>query len=299
MKNYDELTNNLLERRDHYFAEQKKKRKIVVRATTSLCLVALVGFGMWQGGMFEATPPEQKLEDALYPGIKDYFDESKGESPDNATSNNPSIPNSDNQNQENQGGQVSNPHGNSQTGITATDDPIRLMFTINKVTGKVGGAKLNFDTSEYYSEKKNLTDMSEYFGRDFSTLNNVLPDDFQFVGRHETKFFYKNDGTPAFDSCHFQYTKGEQEITIHTSKIGVPYDYLYVMDNPSPSKINDVKIIMGGIYSEDNPEDLNLVFADFSHNGIQYRVTVENVPDDGKKNSFLWLYGIVTELTKA
>ena len=70
------------------------------------------------------------------------------------------------------------------------------------------------------------------------------------------------------------------------------------MDNPSPSKINDVKIIMGGIYSEDNPEDLNLVFADFSHNGIQYRVTVENIPDDGEKDSFSWLYGIISELTK-
>ena len=91
MKNYDELTNDLLERRDRYVADQKKKRKSLMSVATSLCclcLVALLGFGMWQGGMFNTTPPDQTLEDALYPGIKDNFDESKGESADNPAANN-------------------------------------------------------------------------------------------------------------------------------------------------------------------------------------------------------------------
>lgn len=50
MKNYDELTNDLLERRDSYVAEQKRKRKIAMRVATSfcsICLVALIGFGVW------------------------------------------------------------------------------------------------------------------------------------------------------------------------------------------------------------------------------------------------------------
>ena len=97
MKNYDELTNDLLERRDRYVADQKKKRKRVMGVATSLCcfcLVALLGFGMWQGGMFNTTPPDQTLEDALYPGIKDNFDESRGESPDDPAANNKIIINS-------------------------------------------------------------------------------------------------------------------------------------------------------------------------------------------------------------
>ena len=87
MKNYDELTNDLLERRDRYVADQKKKRKKVMGVATLLCcfcLAALVGFGVRQGGMSDTTPPDQTVEDALYPGIKDNFDESKGESPDNS-----------------------------------------------------------------------------------------------------------------------------------------------------------------------------------------------------------------------
>lgn len=97
MKNYDELTNDLIERRDRYVADQKKKRKRIVSVATSLCcfcLVALLGFGLWQGGMFNTAPPDQTLEDALYPGIKDNFDESKEESADNPVANNKIVINS-------------------------------------------------------------------------------------------------------------------------------------------------------------------------------------------------------------
>lgn len=94
MKNSEEMVNSLLERRDRYVAEQRQKRKKTMGLATSLCcfcLVALLGFGMWQGGMFNTTPPDQTVEDALYPGIKDNFDESKGESPDNPAANNKII----------------------------------------------------------------------------------------------------------------------------------------------------------------------------------------------------------------
>ena len=91
MKSYDEVTNNLLKRSDRYVAEQKHKRKKVISLTTSVCclfLFSLIGLGVWQSGMFETTPLDKTLEDTLYPGIKDNFDESKGESPDNPAANN-------------------------------------------------------------------------------------------------------------------------------------------------------------------------------------------------------------------
>lgn len=65
MKNSEEMVNSLLERRDKYAAEKKRKRTIITRTVTSMCcvcLVALLGFGMWQGGMFDTTPPAT-LED--------------------------------------------------------------------------------------------------------------------------------------------------------------------------------------------------------------------------------------------
>ena len=90
MKNYDELTNDLLERRDCYVVEQKKKRKKVISVASSLCCVCIatvLGFGIWQRDLLN-TYTDQIIEDALYPGIKDNFDESKGESSDNPSANN-------------------------------------------------------------------------------------------------------------------------------------------------------------------------------------------------------------------
>lgn len=94
MKNCDEMVNSLLERREQYIIEQKRKRKIITRTVTPICcvcIVALLGFGMWHGGMFNTASSDQIVEDALYPGIKDNFDESKGESPDNPAANNKII----------------------------------------------------------------------------------------------------------------------------------------------------------------------------------------------------------------
>ena len=91
MKNSEEMINSLLERRNRYVTEQKKKKAIITRTVTSMCcvcLIALFGFGMWQGGMINTTPPDQTVEDALYPRMKDNLDESKGESPDNPAANN-------------------------------------------------------------------------------------------------------------------------------------------------------------------------------------------------------------------
>ena len=59
MKNCEEMVKSLCERRDSYVAEQKRKRKVITRAVASVCcfsLVALLGFGLWQGGMFDTTP---------------------------------------------------------------------------------------------------------------------------------------------------------------------------------------------------------------------------------------------------
>lgn len=61
MKNSDEMVNSLFERRDQYLAEQNKRHKTIMKVTTSvfsLCLVALIGFGVWRSGMFRHTPAQ-------------------------------------------------------------------------------------------------------------------------------------------------------------------------------------------------------------------------------------------------
>ncbi len=60
MKNSEEMVNSLLERREQYSAEQKRRKTVITRTVTSmccLCLVALLGFGIWQSDLFITTPP--------------------------------------------------------------------------------------------------------------------------------------------------------------------------------------------------------------------------------------------------
>ena len=255
MKNYEELTQDLLARRDRYMAEQKKRRKAVITSLCCVCFVALLGFCLWKNGIFFSATDDPIIS-------------------------------------------ATQPQTNPTTTAPTTSAPIQISWVVNQVNGFVGGARLNYNTSMYYSETKNIAAMAEYFGRDFSTLTDVMPDGFQFAGSYETKFYYKTDGTLVCDNCHFYYTKGEQEIAIHSSKIGKPYDFLYLPDNLIPSNINGVEMFIGEFHSNNASQKIDLVFADFSHKGIQYRVTVKNVPFDGNKDAPRWLVDILTELIK-
>lgn len=267
MKNYEKLTQDLLARRDRYVAEQKKRRKTAITSLCCVCFVALLGLGLWKSGVFHTTTPINGGPAVL----------------------------------------ASKPHTNATTApttapttatlpatIPTANDPIEITWVVNKVSNTLAAAKLNYNTPDYYSEKKDSAALIEYFGRDFSALGNVMPDGFQYVGGSERTFFYKIDGTPAYDSCGFLYRKGEEEITIYASKLRLPYDCLYMMDNPMPSNINGVEIIIGGIYTDS--DQLDLVFADFSHKGIQYRVTVDTVPSNQNTDAPALMVDILAEL---
>ena len=75
MKNCDEMVNSLLERRERYIAEQKRKRKVIIRTVTTMsgvCLVVLLSFGVWESGRYDTTPPVT-LDDSINIGEKDYI----------------------------------------------------------------------------------------------------------------------------------------------------------------------------------------------------------------------------------
>ena len=60
MKNYEEITSKLLERKDRYEAEQKRKRKYIIGTAATLCccgLVAVAGIGIWQRSRPQNEPP--------------------------------------------------------------------------------------------------------------------------------------------------------------------------------------------------------------------------------------------------
>ena len=211
MKNYDELTNDLLERRDRYVADQKKKRKNLMSVATSLCclcLVALLGFGMWQGGMFNTTPPDQTLEDALYPGIKDNFDESKGESADNPAANN--------------------------------------RIVINTING-ISADRMNINLAVDDFVKMTREEMIEYYGVDYIP---DVPADIK-PWEDERSGIYKRDGGTGevyWDTDILNYSNEDFTRSVHVEVDKGSYvlqDYLYFKGTEEKSVINNVDVLIG------------------------------------------------------
>ncbi len=68
MKSSDEMVNSLMERRDAYEAEQKRKRRAIARIATPvgcLCLTLLLGLGLWRGGAFKTKTPEPPTDSGI------------------------------------------------------------------------------------------------------------------------------------------------------------------------------------------------------------------------------------------
>ena len=211
MKNYDELTNDLLERRDRYVADQKKKRKSLMSVATSLCclcLVALLGFGMWQGGMFNTTPPDQTLEDALYPGIKDNFDESKGESADNPAANN--------------------------------------RIVINTING-ISADRMNINLAVDDFVKMTREEMIEYYGVDYIP---DVPADIK-PWEDERSGIYKRDGGTGevyWDTDILNYSNEDFTRSVHVEVDKGSYvlkDYLFFNGTEEKSIINNFEVFIG------------------------------------------------------
>ena len=83
MKNYEEVTRSLLERRDRYEAQRSRIRKMMLSVAVSLCCFCLIvgaGVFMGRGGRVSPVTPTTVIEDAVYPGVTDDFDDKHGQS---------------------------------------------------------------------------------------------------------------------------------------------------------------------------------------------------------------------------
>lgn len=211
MKNYEEVTNDLLKRRDCYVMEQKRKRKRMMGTVSSLCcicLVALLGFGMWQGGMFKAPQPDQTMGDAEYPGIKDNFDESKGESPTNPVTNNKIV--------------------------------------VHSIDG-ISSDRMNICLLGEDFVEMTRDEMKEYYGVDYVP---DVPADIK-PWEDERSGIYKRDGGTGevyWDSNILNYSNEDFTRTVHLEVAKGEYplmDYLFFEPTEEKSVINNIEVMIG------------------------------------------------------
>ena len=80
MKSYEKMAEDVFSRIGEIEVKKAQQRKTIAKVVTPICcvcLIALAGFGFSQFG----EEPPITIDDAVYPGIKDTFDESRGEEP--------------------------------------------------------------------------------------------------------------------------------------------------------------------------------------------------------------------------
>ena len=212
MKNCDEMVNSLFERREEYVAQQRKRRKVVTCTITSmccLCLVALLGFGVWKVGVFD-TSSQQTTQDTLYPGIKDNFDESKGESPDHSAANNKII--------------------------------IHQVDTISE-----DRYKIDIDIKENDFVVMDKDGLNQYYG---TNIFPSVPDDVQEWENQHLGIYRENSGTGEvyWDSQVLNYSNKNfsRNVNVEIDKNALPLcDYLFFEETEEKSIINNIEVAMG------------------------------------------------------
>lgn len=240
MKNYDEVTNDLLERRDRYVADQKKKRKRVLSVTTSFCcfcLVVLLGFGMWQGGMFSTTLPDQTIDTAVYPGIKDdTFDDKNGESADNPAANNKIV--------------IHSIKGESS-------DKMNICLLIDDFVAMT------------------RDEMIAYYGVGYIP---DIPTDIK-PWEDERSGIYRRDGGTGdvyWDADILNYSNEDFTRSVHlevNKGNRVLQDYLYFEPTEDKSVINNSEVMIG-------KTDNGIYFAEFMYKGVGFLLNAEGVTQD-------------------
>ncbi len=235
MKTYNEMVESLQERRQQFEAQKKKRNKLIARMAASfgcVCLVALLGIGMWYGGVFESKPV-QTLDDSVIPGMKDWY-------------------------------------GPGETEQSNAFADIYFSIKMNELESAADGAKLYFNEDIYLDSKYNMKQTTEYFGIDYTMLESAEltctnKDEAWVMGMVTDK----KTGKVAYDTAMLRFERDGKKIDLLASKIGAPYDCYYLFKTTDKSTLyttdGDVISAIVGEHST------GCVVADFKIGDITYR----------------------------
>lgn len=248
MKNYNEMANDVLRRIEEHKTIQRNRRRTISRIVTPLCcfcLVAVLGFGMWHGGMFGTTPPAISGEQTL--------------SGDNSN-NNPNESTSPNNNQQNQDGQ--------------TDVPNNNKIVINSING-ISADKMNVALMGDDFVEMTREEMITYYGVDYIP---DVPADIKAWEDERSGIYKRNGGTGEvyWDADVLNYSNEDFTRSVHVEVDKGSYvlqDYLFFKGTEEKSIINNFEVLIG--LSENG-----YYYSEFMYNGVGFCIDAEGVTED-------------------
>lgn len=246
MKNYKVITNNLLERRDRYIAEQNRKRKRIVGTATALCccgLVALLGFGVWQSSMLQ-DEPSVTLDSSI-------------------AGNNPGDDKTKQQTADLNGEIGKRPNNIEQTDSTVSKNEIRILEVENlpNVPQKMFIALMKDDFI-----RMNDDEINAYYG---VNIFPVVPTDLESKADRSLGIYKrKTSGELYYDGNRLQFSNADlsRQLAVNVDKDSLPFDFCNIF-----AKVQTRSIIKGvevGIAQTPSGEML----AEFTYHNVGFRI---------------------------
>ncbi len=248
MKNCDEMVNSLLERREQYVAKQKRKRTALIRTVSSMCcvcLMALIGLGVWQIGEVN-SPIGQTIGSDVNPGVVNTLDETKG--------GNTNIP-------------VIEENVNSPT----TENQIRIL-EIEKLPADSQQMFFYLAVDDFI--RMSHDEINEYYGVNIfpSVPSDLESNDNQLLGIYKRK----TSGELYYDGNKIQYSNEDlsRGVAINVDKESLPYDFGNFFANiQSKSVINNVEVGIGQTPIEE-------FYAEFMYQNVGFRIFAYGLSQD-------------------
>lgn len=149
---------------------------------------------------------------------------------------------------------------------------------LNQIDGIANAAPLYLDPAKHYTEDWNNEKVTQYLGIDLSNLGS----EFEYIGEQNHTVTYRNDGTLVRDLMGFSYKYSGSEFTVAVSKLSLPYDCIYALEESKKTNVGTEKgsvevLFAGAAGGENATENQTLIVADFELNGVNYRVKAENI----------------------
>lgn len=278
MKTSNEWIRDIHEKADKRFAEQKRRRKMIVSISSSaaclaliLCSVIAIPNLIDNNGLTAVIPESSGTSQTLdntnnnsaigsvpsdNPVVTPPSSEVNPDNPKNPNVDTPSKP------------PVKNPNG---------DNNIKLLFAGNKILSKISAAPKYRDPKEHHKEFWTEAQIIEYLGVNLAALSN-MPNDLTYTQRGDFRILFHNNGEIVEDYQAFVY-KGEnnRKVEVLVSKIATPYDYIYNLGTDDKTSVGGSEVLFGVQLNSKDSSKYDFFYADFVDGGLYYRVKADNL----------------------
>ena len=263
MKNSSEWISDIHEKAEERFAQQKKRRKMIVSISSSAACLALV--------LCSVIAVLNLIDNNLLTISSKNI--GTNQTLDNAHHNNSlGLEHSD--------AQITAPPSSKEnlSESSSIEDNGKRLLATNKIINRISAAPKYRDPKEHYKELWSEKQINEYLGINLAKLSLFMPVDLVYAQKDEFRMLFHNSGDIAEDYQSFFYEGvNNRKVKVSVSKIATPYDCVYELETADKTFVVSTEVLFGVLNNNKDSSEYDFCYADFESNGLSYRVEADNL----------------------